>query len=57
MNQGSWRLKQPDYVNSFKDCPGGNTTVDQLRALGYIDDRNNITEAGLKAKLAPKEGE
>lgn len=57
MSRGTWRLKQPDYVNSYQDCPGGNVTIDQLRGLGYIDERNNITEAAMKARLAPKEGE
>jgi hypothetical protein len=51
MSRGHWRLKQPDYVDSFQACPGGNATIDQLRALGYIDDRNNITEAGEESRL------
>jgi hypothetical protein len=51
MNRGNWRLKQADYVNSFRDCPGGNAAIDELRALGYIDDRNNITKGGEEARL------
>lgn len=51
MRLGTWRLKQPDYVSSFHDCPGGNVTVAQLRALGYIDDRNNITKSGEDGRL------
>ena len=44
-----WRLKQPDFVASFEDCPGGKATVDQLIEAGYLDVRNNLTEAGLAA--------
>jgi hypothetical protein len=51
VRRGNWRLKQPGYVSSFEDCPGGKATIDQLRSLGYIDDRNNITEAGEKERL------
>ena len=43
---GVWRLKQPGYVDRFEDCPGGKITIDELAALGYIDARNNLTEAG-----------
>jgi hypothetical protein len=59
-NRRRWLLKQPDYVSNFEDCPGGQATIDELRARGYIDERNNITPAGvaafgaLEAELAPE---
>jgi len=53
MSRGTWRLKQPDYVSSFQDCPGGNATIAELRALGYIDDRNNITKSADEDRLKP----
>jgi hypothetical protein len=45
----AWRLKQPDYVSNFMECPGGEPTIAELLALGYIDSRNNITQAGIAA--------
>jgi hypothetical protein len=49
VRNGIWRLKQPDYVDRFEDCPGGQTTIDELVSLGYIDPSNNLTEAGRSA--------
>lgn len=49
VRSGTLRLKQPDYIGRFEECPGGQTTVDELVSLGYIDARNNITEAGRSA--------
>jgi hypothetical protein len=49
VRSGIWRLKQPDYVNQFEECPGGRTTIDELVSLGYIDARNNLTETGQSA--------
>ena len=46
-------LKQPDSVSSFEDRPGGSTTFAELLDLGYIDDRNLITQAGEEARLKP----
>lgn len=51
--RGTWRLKQPGYVSKFADCPGGQATIDELLALGYIDDRNNITKSGDEGRLKP----
>jgi hypothetical protein len=54
MRSGIWRLKQPDYVDRFEDCPGGKATIDELAALGYMDARNNLTEAGRSALVSMK---
>jgi hypothetical protein len=51
LRNGIWRLKQPDYIDRFEDCPGGRTTIDELVTLGYIDPSYNLTETG-RAALA-----
>jgi hypothetical protein len=51
----TWRLKQPDYVSNFMECPGGHATITELLAQGHIDSRNNITEAGRAAGGGPGE--
>jgi len=53
LQRGTWRLKQPGYVSEFEDCPGGQATIDELLALGYIDDRNNITKSGDEGRMKP----
>ena len=40
---GTARLKRADYI---LNCPGGVATIHELFALGYVDDRDNLTEAG-----------
>jgi hypothetical protein len=54
----TWLLKQPDYVSNFIDCPGGEATIKELQALGYVDSGNNITAAGraAMAEAGPWEG-
>lgn len=49
LRRSVWLLKQPDYVDRFEPCPGGAATLKELTALGYLDERNNITAAGTSA--------
>ena len=49
LRRSVWLLKQPDYVDRFEECPGGADTLKELTALGYLDERNNITAAGKEA--------
>lgn len=49
LRRSVWLLKQPDYVDRFEQCPGGAATLKELTALGYLDERNNITAAGQQA--------
>jgi hypothetical protein len=49
LRRSVWLLKEPDYVDRFEECPGGATTLKELTALGYLDERNNITTAGKEA--------
>jgi len=52
LRRSVWLLKQPDYVDRFEECPGGAATLKELTALGYLDERNNITTAGKEAFAA-----
>lgn len=49
LRRSVWLFKQPDYVDRFEECPGGAATLKELTALGYLDERNNITPAGQEA--------
>jgi len=44
-----WMLKESGKISSFARVPGGESTIRQLRELGYIDSRNTITELGRAA--------
>ena len=44
-----WRLKKPNYLRRFRELPGGNAIIDELVASGYIDNENNLTDAGSAA--------
>ena len=41
-----WLLKESGLISSYVNIPGGEPTLRQLRELGYIDERNRITELG-----------
>ena len=41
-----WLLKESGLISSYANIPGGEPTLRQLRELGYIDERNTITELG-----------
>lgn len=58
LRRSVWLLKQPDYVDRFEECAGGAATLKELTALGYLDERNNITAAGKEAfaSSAPESG-
>ena len=45
-----WLLKESGKISSYANIPGGEPTLHQLRALGYIDARNLITELGRVAE-------
>lgn len=40
---GTSRLERPDYIFN---CPGGIATIHELVTLGYVDDRDQLTDAG-----------
>ena len=41
-----WLLKESGKISSYLNVPGGESTIRQLRELGYIDARNTITDLG-----------